>query len=199
MLPHCYLMFKTARIFVTLLLAALLLPACLRQQAPTPSDRGTGFGSGNPEINDIIPNGELENYGLDDDLELRDNGDGGIENGEYNGQRIIEGILNPVYYGFDSSAISASERSKLELAADYLSKNPGHNLLIEGHCDWYGTAEFNIALGERRANSAMDYLLTLGVSPNRLNTISKGSLEAITGLGKVDAAKDRRADLNVLK
>lgn len=205
-------MYKTARIFITLLIAALLLPACTRKQAPTPSDRGNSMGgNGNSPLidanynglGDFIPDGGgTDGFGLPDDFDggLVERGAGdGMANGKYGDWDMVEGILMPVYFGFDSSSISASERSKLQEAADYLNQNPENALLIEGHCDWHGTAEYNIALGERRANSAMDYLLTLGISPSRVETLSKGSLEATTGLEKDDSIKDRRADLIVLK
>ena len=104
-----------------------------------------------------------------------------------------------MFFGFDSSSISASERSKLQEAADYLMANPSDNLLIEGHCDWYGTTEYNLALGDRRANSAKEFLITLGISPDRIETLSKGSLEAVSGLSKAEAALDRTAKLIVLQ
>ena len=116
-----------------------------------------------------------------------------------NGQTMAPGLLDDVYFGFDSSSISASERSKLSAAADYLAANPQDNLLIEGYCDWYGTTEYNLALGDRRANSAKDYLITLGVSPSRVETLSKGSLESVSGLSKTESAQDRRAELIVLQ
>ncbi|GEM_PF-703284 len=119
--------------------------------------------------------------------------------GYFNGQKMFRDDLESVYFAFDSSAISASERSKLQGAAQYLLENAGENLLIEGHADWYGTADYNLALGERRANSARDYLTTLGVSDLRVNTLSKGSLEATPGLAKDQSAEDRRVDLIILK
>ncbi len=197
-------MYKTARIFITLLIAALLLPACTRKQAPTPSDRGTSIGGdtsriGNGIDGDLIPAGPVGGYGIDGDV-LTERGSGeGMGNGKYNGKNMIEGVLPSVYFGFDSSSISASERSKLQQAANHLNDNSSDELLIEGHCDWYGTAEYNIALGERRANSAKDYIITLGISPARVHTLSKGSLESTAGLEKNLSAQDRRADLIILQ
>ncbi len=198
-------MYKTARIFLTLLVAALLLPACTRKQAPTPSDRGTGLGDRGSMSgglgDDLIPAGPANGFGIDGidgDLELRD-GNAGISNGKYNGMDMVEGLLPSVYFGFDSSSISGAERSKLQQAADHLNSNPSDQLLIEGHCDWYGTAEYNIALGERRANSAREYVIALGIAANRVHTLSKGSLESTSGLSKDQSGQDRRADLIVLK
>ena len=61
------------------------------------------------------------------------------------------------FFGFDSSAISGDERDP---TSSQLSREPGEKLLLEGHCDWYGTAEYNLALGDRRAIGARDYLIT---------------------------------------
>ena len=103
-----------------------------------------------------------------------------------------------VYFDFDQSAIKASERAKLKLAKEYLDKNPTHRLVLEGHCDWRGTAEYNLSLGDRRANSARKYLQTLGVTADRLDTVSKGSLEAGKNSDEATMAKDRRVDLVVV-
>lgn len=194
---------KSVRIFCTLLLAVFLLPACTRKQAPTQygnetgiSDRGDSNGLG-----DIIPDGgfgEGDGWGLDGELVDRGAGEG-IDNGMYNGMIMVENVLPSVYFGFDSSSISASERGKLQQAAEYLQQNSGHHLLVEGHCDWYGTSEYNLALGDRRANSVSDYLGTLGITPIRVEKLSKGSLESTSGLSKSQSSQDRRADLIILK
>lgn len=148
---------------------------------------------------DFIPDSALDgDWGDAGGLELRGANDG-IGNGMYNGREMIEGVLPSVYFGFDSSAISASERSKLQQAADYLQANPSMGLLVEGHCDWYGTAEYNLALGDRRAESVSNYLGTLGITPLRVDKLSKGDLEATSGLSKTESSRDRRADLILLK
>lgn len=181
-------------------LAALLLPACTRPQRPSPSDTiGSGLGtSGSRTGGDFIPEGMASDYGLEG-TGLQSRGGEGISNGQYNGRNMIAGLLPSVYFDFDSSSISASERGKLQQAADYLMDNPTAGLLIEGHCDWYGTAEYNLALGERRANSASDYISTLGIQTSRIETLSKGSLEATAGLEKTQSIQDRRADLIILE
>ena len=91
------------------------------------------------------------------------------------------------------------EQAKLQAAADYLQVNSQDGLLIEGHCDWYGTTDYNLALGDRRAKSIRDYLITLGVSGDRIETLSKGSLESTSGLSKPEAREDRRGKLIVLQ
>ncbi len=103
--------------------------------------------------------------------------------------------INAIHFDFDSSAIKDTERCKLEPVIEYLKCNCNNRVLIEGRCDWYGTAEYNLALGERRANSAKTYLIQMGATENQIATVSKGSLEAIQGLSKAESIKDRRDDI----
>jgi peptidoglycan-associated lipoprotein len=204
--PHFEIMQKPLRLIFTLFLAILILPACTRKQAPTPAgSAGSAIGSnqgasGGDFGGDFIPESGLGgDFGLGaDGLELRDGGDG-ISNGMYKGREMVEGFLPSIYFGFDSSSVPASERAKLQQAADYLEANPSYGLLVEGHCDWYGTAEYNLALGDRRAESVSDYLGTLGITPLRVDKLSKGSLEATSGLSKTESSQDRRADLVILR
>jgi peptidoglycan-associated lipoprotein len=111
----------------------------------------------------------------------------------------IRGLLQPVYFDFNQYNIKGPERSKLEAAKDYLDKNPQYRLLLEGHCDWRGTSEYNLGLGDHRANAAKKYLISIGVSADKLETLSKGSEESKKNADDATAAKDRRDDLVVLK
>jgi peptidoglycan-associated lipoprotein len=115
-----------------------------------------------------------------------------------NGDRLTL-AAQTVYFDFDQSGIKASERSKLDAAKAYLDSNPTARLLLEGHCDWKGTAEYNLGLGDRRANAAKQYLTTTGVAGDRLEVLSKGDLDAVENADEVTQAKDRRVDLVVLK
>ena len=182
-------------------LAALVMSGCTRLQEPTSlNSNSDGLQSGSLGFNSdqSVSSGQSEDWSSDDYLSDRSAEDG-IEDGRYNGRTMMAGILEPVYYGFDSSAIAAAERVKLQQAADYLLENPTRGLLLEGRCDWYGTTEYNLALGDRRAASAQDYLKTLGVDHSRMETLSKGSLDATSGLSKIDSALDRRVDLIILE
>lgn len=107
----------------------------------------------------------------------------------------IEGLLDPVFFDYDSSAIRPDQRPKLQAAAEHLAANERDRLLIEGHADWRGTTEYNLALAGKRANSARDYMLDLGVAPARVRTVSKGDLEAVTEANEEQMARDRRAEL----
>ncbi len=82
--------------------------------------------------------------------------------------------LKDVYFDFDRADLRADARETLKANADWLKKNPTATVQIEGHCDERGTAEYNLALGARRAQSAKDYLVTLGIPEQRLSTISYG-------------------------
>jgi peptidoglycan-associated lipoprotein len=85
------------------------------------------------------------------------------------------GFTPDVYFDFDKSALKDEARDKLARNGSLLKAHDKFDLLIEGHCDERGTAEYNLALGERRANAAKGYLVSLGVAGNRLRTLSYGS------------------------
>ncbi|MGB0743178.1 MAG: OmpA family protein [Opitutales bacterium] len=198
-------MHKKARIVVFILLSAVLFfSGCNSRQAPTPSGGGVTGSDVGQDLNIVPDSGLGDDFGLGaEGLELRDGAgfgtDGTYTDASGKTWKMVEGLFPSVYFGFDSSAISASERGKLQQAADYLQANQGTALLIEGHCDWYGTAEYNLALGDRRAESASNYLGTLGITPLRIDKLSKGSFEATSGLSKTESSQDRRADLILLQ
>jgi peptidoglycan-associated lipoprotein len=79
-----------------------------------------------------------------------------------------------VYFGFDRSNVEPAERAKVSAVADHLKANPTHAVEIEGHCDERGTEEYNRALGERRALALREALVSLGIDPGRIDTISYG-------------------------
>lgn len=82
--------------------------------------------------------------------------------------------LKPLFFGYDSSELSAEGQKVLDENAEVLKKYPSWVITIEGHCDERGTAEYNLALGERRAVAARTYLVSLGVPAERLKTVSYG-------------------------
>ena len=111
----------------------------------------------------------------------------------------IENLFSPVYFDFDQSFIRPSDRGTLQEVATHMSSNPADKLLVEGHCDWRGTTEYNMALGDRRATSVVAYLTQLGVSPDRMETVSKGDLEATTEGSEDQMQLDRRGDLIIVR
>lgn len=82
--------------------------------------------------------------------------------------------LKPIHFAFDKSDIRPADAKVLDATAAYLKANPNQLVLIEGHCDERGTSEYNLALGERRAKSAMNYLVANGIEAGRITTISYG-------------------------
>ena len=90
------------------------------------------------------------------------------------GESATGGPLKDIDFNFDSAALSESARATLRANADWLKSNPSARVQIEGHCDERGSADYNIALGAKRAQAAQDYLATLGIAANRMSTVSYG-------------------------
>ncbi len=112
---------------------------------------------------------------------------------------FLVNVGDRVFFDFDKSDIRADQVATLEKQATWLKQFPGVTVVIEGHCDERGTREYNLALGERRANSHKDYLISLGVDPNRIETLSYGK-ERPAVLGSNDAAwAQNRRGVVVLK
>ncbi len=112
---------------------------------------------------------------------------------------ISEGRTNgpmlPVYFDFDKSNIRDDQKARLEGNGDFLEANTRLNITIEGNCDERGTNEYNMALGERRAQSAKKYLENLGVPGYRINTMSYGEEKPLLyGHDEYSWAQNRRGD-----
>lgn len=90
------------------------------------------------------------------------------------GGTMGQGPLGDIHFGYNDATIRPEDNEVLKANADYLSSHAGTRVQIEGHCDDRGSEEYNIALGARRAQAAKDYLATLGVSGDRMSTISYG-------------------------
>lgn len=84
------------------------------------------------------------------------------------------GWIRDVFFGYDEAGLSAEARDALSASASWLRAHPQYNLLVEGHCDERGTEQYNLALGDRRANVVREYLVTLGVDGGRIRTVSYG-------------------------
>jgi len=184
--------FSSPRLCLVVASAALALAGCTKKPTrPDPSatvigPAGNGSGAG---LGSVMPM-DLSTTTPGSDLMARGRFDA-------NNQDRSALAAQTVYFNFNESHVKASERPKLQAAKDYLEKNPGERLLLEGHCDWRGTAEYNLALGDRRANEAKKYLQSIGVAPDRIETVSKGSLEASKNADAATMAKDRRVDIIV--
>jgi peptidoglycan-associated lipoprotein len=123
----------------------------------------------------------------------------GVSSADTMGDRSLDDInkqspLQPVFYELDSAEISAEGQKTLAANAEVLKKYTTWVVSIEGHCDERGTAEYNLALGERRALAARTYLVSLGVASERLRTVSYGKEFPFDPNHSEDAwAKNRRA------
>ena len=103
-------------------------------------------------------------------------------------------VGNTVYFGYDSSALTDDAQATLMRQAGFLKGNPSMTVTIEGHCDERGTREYNLALGERRATAARDYLLAQGVNSARIRVISYGKERPVAaGSTESSWSKNRRA------
>jgi peptidoglycan-associated lipoprotein len=102
--------------------------------------------------------------------------------------------FDDVLFDFDKSEVREDGRRTSQVVADYMKQNPRAKLQIEGHCDERGTAEYNLALGERRATAVMTYLVSLGVPRAALSTVSYGKEKPLDpGHDEEAWAKNRRA------
>lgn len=101
-----------------------------------------------------------------------------------------------IYFAFDSYTLNEDGKSLLNQAGGLLRSYPDIALRLEGHCDERGTAEYNLALGEKRANAVREYMENLGVSRSRLSTVSFGKEKpAVTGSDEESWAKNRRVEI----
>jgi len=103
-----------------------------------------------------------------------------------------------VYFDFDKAAIRPDSEEALRAHAAFLASKAGAKVRVEGHADERGTREYNMALGERRASAAQRYLTSLGVKGDRLQTTSRGELDA-TGTDDSSMQEDRRCDIDLVK
>lgn len=193
-------MFKKIVLIFSASLIALAFSGCSKKpRRPNPLDTvmGQGYGSGPRTTDDgftpmdmggdaaMLGTSRGADWGTSDIGALVDAAD--------------RSMFSPVLFQFDSSAISPQQRGTLQAAADFLNSTPSANMILEGHCDWRGTQEYNLALGDRRAKSALDYLVTLGVNPSRLKTLSQGDLKAVEGASSAQMTKERKVELLVIR
>ncbi len=102
--------------------------------------------------------------------------------------------LQDAFFDFDDFSLRADAKAALDADGKYLEKNAGMNVIVEGHCDERGSVEYNLALGEKRARAAKDYLVSYGVAANRMTTISYGKERPFDPGHSEDAwSKNRRA------
>tara|TARA_B100000686_G_C16472806_1_gene802979 strand:+ start:27 stop:515 length:489 start_codon:yes stop_codon:yes gene_type:complete len=123
---------------------------------------------------------------------------GQIQGDVYIGSDTVEylasGVPDRVFFATNESILTTRSRDTLRKQANWLRKNPEISVVLEGHADERGTREYNLALGERRANAAKDYLMTYGVSASRISVISYGKERPVdSGSNPLAWSKNRRS------
>ena len=107
---------------------------------------------------------------------------------------LASGVPDRVFFATNESVLTTASRDTLRKQAEWLRKNSSVNVVLEGHADERGTREYNLALGERRANAAKDYLMTYGISANRISVISYGKERPVdSGSNPLSWSKNRRS------
>ena len=114
----------------------------------------------------------------------------GTESVEY----LADGVPDRVFFATNETVLTTASRETLRAQAAWLRKNSSINVVLEGHADERGTREYNLALGERRANSAKDYLMTYGISSDRISVLSYGKERPVdAGSNPLAWSKNRRS------
>ena len=108
------------------------------------------------------------------DVNIKGQMQGDVYTGTDTVEYLADGVPDRVFFATNESILTTRSRETLRKQAAWLRKNSDVNVVIEGHADERGTREYNLALGERRANAAKDYLMTYGISSNRISVISYG-------------------------
>jgi peptidoglycan-associated lipoprotein len=107
---------------------------------------------------------------------------------------LASGVPDRVFFATNETVLTTASRETLRKQAAWLRKNSGINVVLEGHADERGTREYNLALGERRANSAKDYLMTYGISSDRISVLSYGKERPVdSGSNPLAWSKNRRS------
>ncbi|MGB7063308.1 MAG: OmpA family protein [Candidatus Zixiibacteriota bacterium] len=113
-------------------------------------------------------------------------------------EEITQADFQPIHFDFDKYALRPGDRELLNRNARVLKENPVVKIRIEGNCDERGTVEYNLALGEKRARAAMDYLINLGVSADRISIITYGKERAERCSSESCWSEDRRDDFMIV-
>jgi len=107
---------------------------------------------------------------------------------------LADGVKDRIFFATNESVLTTASRDTLRKQAAWLRKNSDITVVLEGHCDERGTREYNLALGERRANAAKDYLMTYGVASDRISVISYGKERPVdSGSSPLAWSKNRRS------
>ena len=124
-------------------------------------------------------------------------GSGDVYTGNATVEFLASGVKDRVFFATNSSSLTTASRDTLRKQANYLRKNKKLNVVLEGHADERGTREYNLALGEKRANSAKDYLMTYGISGKRISVISYGKEKPVNSASTPLAWSQNRRSVTI--
>ena len=163
---------------VGLVAAAAMGTGCKKKTAGSGSDADNGIGG-------------IKGNGI---------GEGGVGSRPDLNSLEERGQFASVYFEYDSAQVKESERAKVETVAAALKKTTAGGVIVEGHCDERGSAEYNLALGERRAGAVRNYLQSLGLDAARIQTKSMGKEKPVAlGHDEESWSKNRRAEFVLFK
>jgi len=151
---------------LTMVAAVALLAACSSNDDAGKAQTGNGAATAKPATSGIVAGSQAD---------------------------FVANVGDRVFFAFDKSDLSSEARQQLTAWVAFLKKYPQDNLTVEGHADERGTREYNIALGEKRANSVKEFLVAQGVQASRLKTVSYGKERpAVLGSNETAWAQNRR-------
>src|SRR2546428_9806496 len=188
-----------------IVVAAALIPACRAKKAPPPPKVApTDTSSSVPNVPTMTTTTETRVANPPDFVQTQTTPQVTVETlptdvEELNRVAEQRGYLQDAFFSFDESTLPPDAQTALTTSANWVEKKPQYSLLIEGHCDERGTEQYNLALGDRRANAAKEYIVALGIDGNRIRTVSYGEERPFDpGHDEAAWAKNRRAHLVIV-
>jgi peptidoglycan-associated lipoprotein len=187
------------------LVLAVIVPACKTTKKPikqettttvpqtTAPDLSATVDTGTPVASNtdfVQPEAEVKTETIPSDID------------EVNRWAASKGYIRDAFFSYDESTLDPDAQAALTNSANWLKGKDGasYNLLVQGHCDERGTEQYNLALGDKRANIAKDYLVTLGVDAGRIRTVSYGEERPFEeGHDEASWAQNRRAHLVLVR
>ncbi|MFP4446472.1 MAG: peptidoglycan-associated lipoprotein Pal [Desulfosudaceae bacterium] len=169
---------------VMILFGLVFLPSCAKEKVKSDST----------DLVETVEQTETEETAVEEEAEAtaEEMEEAAIQAEKQKAQEAFED--EKIHFEFDKATLTSTARETLKRKAAFLRNNPDVRVVIEGHCDERGTDEYNLALGDRRAKSAKDYLEDMGIEPSRLTTISYGEEKPLDPRSTEEAwAKNRRA------
>ncbi len=192
---------KTFTILLILALALVFSFGCAKKEVAPPADPQVISEEERARLAEEERKREMERQALEERRLQEERMAREREQEERKFQDVVDDILTTrIHFDFDSYELKPAARSDLQKISEHLKRFSNLRLVIEGHCDERGTAEYNLALGERRARAAYEFLILLGVGSNRMQIISYGEERPLDPRSNETAwAQNRRAEFKVLQ